>query len=73
MSAPRVVGLMIAVAGIVLLIMGLNATDSIGEDIHEGLTGRFTDKTTWFIVGGIAAIVGGGALAMLRGGKSLQA
>jgi hypothetical protein len=32
--------------------MGLQATDSIGEKIHEGVTGRYTDSTTWYIVGG---------------------
>lgn len=69
MSTPRIAGLVVAVVGIVLLVMGLNATDSLGENIHEGLTGRFTDKTTWFIVGGIAAIVGGGALAFVKGGR----
>ena len=72
MPINRVLGVVLVVAGIVLLVMGLQATDSIGEKIHEGVTGRYTDSTTWYIVGGIAAIVGGGLLAMLRGGgKSL--
>jgi len=70
MSMPRIVGLVLAVVGVVLLIMGLNATESFSETVHEGITGRFTDKTTWFIVGGIAAIVGGGALAATVGKRS---
>ena len=72
MSINRIVGIVLVVAGVVLLVMGLQATDSVGEKIHEGLTGRFTDSTTWYIVGGIAAIVGGGILAAVRG-KSLSA
>ena len=57
MPANRIVGIVVRVAGVVLLVMGLQATDSIGEKLHEGLTGRYTDNTTWYIVGGIAAIV----------------
>ena len=71
MSINRIVGIVLVVAGVVLLVMGLQATDSIGEKVHEGVTGRYTDSTTWYIVGGIAAIVGGGILAAVRG-KSLS-
>lgn len=67
MSMARIMGVILAVVGIGLLIMGMNATQSIGEQAHEGLTGRFTNTTTWYIIGGIAALVGGAALAIAGG------
>jgi ABC-type dipeptide/oligopeptide/nickel transport system permease subunit len=72
MSGPRILGLILLAAGLVFLIMGLNASDSLGERLHEGITGRYTDKTTWFIVGGIAALVGGGAMTLF-GGRGVKA
>lgn len=71
MAIQRIVGLVILAAGIVVLIMGLNASDSAGEQIREGITGHYSDKTTWFIVGGIVAIVAGAALAAFGGRKVL--
>ncbi len=53
MSQQRIIGIVLLVVGLVLLIMGMNASDSIADQVSETFTGRFTDKTTWFIVGGI--------------------
>ena len=71
MTTQRIIGLVVAVAGVALLVMGLNASDSAGEQIREGFTGHYSDKTTWFIVGGIGAIVGGAALGLLGGRRAL--
>ena len=60
-------GLAILIGGIVLLVMGLNASESVAESVHESVTGRYTDTTTWYIVGGIAGIIVGGGLAMFGG------
>jgi drug/metabolite transporter (DMT)-like permease len=46
MHWTRIVGIALVVVGVVLLLMGWNAADSLAEDIHEGVTGRFTDTTT---------------------------
>jgi uncharacterized membrane protein len=53
MGQQRIIGIVLLVVGVVLLIMGLNASDSVADTVSETFTGRFTDKTTWFIVGGI--------------------
>ncbi|MCE9533435.1 MAG: DUF3185 family protein [Planctomycetes bacterium] len=67
MCNSRIIGLVILAAGIALLIFGINATNSVSERIVEGFTGRYTDKTTWYLMGGIAGIVGGGALSLFGG------
>jgi len=65
----RILGIVILVVGIVVLGFGLNSTQAVGEKVIENLSGRFTENTMWYIIGGIALIVGGGALAFLSGNK----
>jgi Mn2+/Fe2+ NRAMP family transporter len=71
MSTQRIFGLVILAAGITVLVIGLNATDSLGERVRDGFTGHYSDKTTWFIVGGICGIVVGVGLAWFGGRKIL--
>ena len=56
------------VGGIVLIIVGINATNSFGSDVSRFFTGSPTDKSIWMLIGGsVAAVVG---LTMtLRGSK----
>ncbi len=68
--SPRILGIMLLVAGLALLAFGLNATDSVTDSVKEGFTGRYTDKTMWYLIGGGALAVGGAVLAMRGGGKS---
>ena len=65
MSTNRIVGIALLVVGIILLVLGLQATDSVGESIREGITGKFSDKTTWYIVGGALVTVVGAGMAFL--------
>ena len=67
MNAARILGLVLVAIGIVLLVIGINATQSTGEQFRESFTGKFSQNTTWYIIGGIAGIVGGGALALWGG------
>lgn len=55
-------------AGIVLLIFGMNASNSLGSDISRFFTGAPTDKTVWMLAGGaLLSVIG--AIGLLRGGK----
>jgi uncharacterized membrane-anchored protein len=59
----RIISLALLVGGIVLIITGVNATNSFNSDISRFFTGSPTDKAVWTLIGGlIAAVVG---LAML--------
>ena len=54
--------------GVVLIIMGVSASESFGSDVSRFFTGSPTDKTVWLLIGGIvAAIVG--LFGLLRGSK----
>ena len=70
MPISRIIGLVILVIGVVLLIIGINASHSAVDQIVEGFTGKFTDQTTWYLIGGIALIVGGGLLSLFGGRSS---
>jgi hypothetical protein len=63
------ISLALLVGGIILVIYGAHASDSIGSSFSRLFTGAPTDKTIWFLVGGGVAAVAGLA-GLLRGSKS---
>ncbi len=67
----RVLGIVMLAVGVVLLLFGLNATDSAADTLKEGFTGRYTDKTMWYLIGGGALAVGGALMAFM--GRSSRA
>jgi hypothetical protein len=53
------VSLALLVGGVVLIIYGISASDSVSSGFSRFFTGAPTDKTLWMLIGGIvAAIVG---------------
>lgn len=64
----RLLGVMLAVAGAIVLWMGLKAKDSLAERASEALTGRYTERTTLYLAGGGAAVAGGVLLVLFGGG-----
>jgi len=69
MGTNRIMGIVLIIVGGGLLFFGLQATGSLTEEVHETLTGRFTDETTWYLLGGGAALVVGLIMALRGGGK----
>lgn len=63
MSTARLAGLVLIVVGGILLYFGYSASESALESVTETVTGRFSDQTTLYIIGGAAcAVVGAGLL-----------
>jgi hypothetical protein len=62
----KAVMLVILVVGIVLVIYGVAASESLSSDLSRFFTGSPTDKTIWLMIGGIVAI-GIGLAGLLRG------
>lgn len=53
------VGMVVFVLGIVLLIFGFNAADSLGSELSEFFSGAPSNKAIWLlIVGAIMTVVG---------------
>jgi len=64
----RLVYLALLVGGIVLMIYGINATNSFSSDFSRFFTGSPTNKAIWMLIGGaVAAVVG--LVGTLRGWK----
>ncbi len=55
----KALSLVVLAAGIVILILGMNAYDSTSSDISRFFTGSATDKSVWMLVGGFLGILVG--------------
>ncbi|MBB5321956.1 DUF3185 family protein [Marinobacter oulmenensis] len=66
MGSTRLVGIILLVVGIGLLYFGYQSTQSLGGQVTETLTGRFSDETMWYLIGGAAAAVAGVFLTFLK-------
>lgn len=63
------IGLALTAIGVVLLIIGINASDSFASDVSRFFTGEPTDHAIWFILGGIAGVAAGLAIAFVPAAK----
>ena len=64
----KLVSLALLVGGVVLIVFGIQATDSFSSDVSRFFTGSPTDKAIWMLIGGIVAAVAGLAMT-LRGAR----
>jgi hypothetical protein len=64
----KILSLALLVGGVVLMIIGINATNSFSSDVSRFFTGSPTDKAIWMLIGGIVAAIAGLGM-MLRGSK----
>jgi uncharacterized membrane protein YidH (DUF202 family) len=64
------IGIALLAVGIMLIIFGVNASNSFNSDMSRFFSGHPTNETVWFLVGGVAACVIG-VVALLRGPKSV--
>ena len=70
MNAQRMGGIILLVVGVILLIVGMNASHSAADRWSNFFTGHFTDSTVWYIVGGIAMAAVGAMLVMFGGRRA---
>ena len=67
MNPQRILGVVLLIVGVILFIVGMNSSHSVADRVSNTFTGRFTEATTWYIVGGIAAALLGLLMALLGG------
>ena len=65
----KTISLALLVGGIVLIVIGVNATNSFSSDVSRFFTGSPTDKAVWMLIGCILAAVVGLA-GTFRGSKA---
>jgi Protein of unknown function (DUF3185) len=65
MKNQKLIGVALLVAGAIALYFGWQSSESVGDQVTEAFTGRFTDETMVFIIGGAVALVAG-VFLMLR-------
>lgn len=63
------IGLILVIAGIVLLVFGIVASESVSSSFAKFFTGAPSDRSIWLMLGGIAAIIAGGAIGW-RGSRT---
>jgi len=66
----KTMSILLLVCGGVLIILGINATNSFSSDVSRFFTGSPTDKAIWMLIGGVIAGVIG-LVGTLRGSKQV--
>jgi hypothetical protein len=54
-----IISLMLLVGGILLIIFGIQASESLGSDISRFFSGAPTDKAIWMLIGGTVVTIAG--------------
>ena len=62
------ISVVLLVGGVVLMILGFQATHSFSSDVSRFFTGSPTDKAIWMFLGGFAAGIIG-LIGVMRGPK----
>jgi hypothetical protein len=63
-----VMGILLFIWGVSLLAFGFNSADAPLEQVSEALTGRYSDETMIYLIGG-AVSFGAGLFLMLKPDK----
>ena len=66
----KAIGLGLLAAGIVLIVYGIDAANSVSSDLSRTFTGSPTNKTLWLLLGGVGAAIAGAALTFTGSRKA---
>jgi len=66
MGSQKLIGIVLLVVGVILLYFGWQSSQSIGDQVVETFTGRFTEGTMWFLIAGAVATVAGLFLTIIK-------
>ena len=65
----KTISLAILAGGILLVMFGIDASNSVSSDISRAFTDAPTDKAIWMLIGGVVVTILG-LSGLLRGSKS---
>jgi hypothetical protein len=63
------IGIALLVVGIILVVYGINASDSASSGLSRVFTGAPTNKTLWLLLGGIGSAIVGVVMMLRPSGK----
>jgi hypothetical protein len=66
----KAISLAFLIGGIILIVYGISASNSVGSSFSRMFNGSPTDKTIWLLCGGAAAAIIG-LVGVLRGSKEI--
>ena len=55
----KAMSVVLLAVGVILMILQINASQSLGSDVSRLVTGSPTNPTVWLFVGGATALVAG--------------
>ena len=53
----KIISIVLLIGGVMLVVFGVQATNSFSSDISRFFTGSPTDKAVWMLIGGIVAAI----------------
>ena len=63
----KIIGAALLAVGVLLLVMGINASESLSSEVSEVVRGTPTDRSIWLMVGGgVMGVAGLGLLLLGR-------
>ena len=62
----KTLGFVLLGVGIALIVFGVSASDSIGSDVSQAVTGTPTDKALWLLIGGLGVTIAGALMTFRR-------
>jgi len=59
MNQNKMLGIVLLVVGAIALYFGFNATNAPMEEVTEAFTGKYSDQTMLYLIGGAVAGIAG--------------
>lgn len=53
----KAVAVVLLAVGVILLVLGVNASQSVSSELSEAFTGNPTDQAIWYLIGGTACAI----------------
>ena len=66
----KAIGLALLAVGIALIVYGIDASHSVSSHLSQTINGSPTNRTLWFLIGGIASAVCGAVMALMPAHRS---
>jgi hypothetical protein len=65
----KIVSIVLLTGGVLLIVLGIQATNSFGSDVSRFFNGAPTNAAIWMLIGGLIATVTG-LVGIMRGSKT---